>query len=219
MKEFRWGSTDSQIQILYDRLKLSTLKIIELVENDLAFKNIFNPKKHFILDSMDNDEFIKFQSLLENLNNLVYFNSLILVSFSTFEYSFKILCKTVNDLICPTIEFKEPYSGVINHCKDYLCNKTKVIDFSQDELDNIYCRIKNVNKLRNLITHHNGNLMKGNSKLLSDNQDYNIFKEDNRLSILGSGQVFIDDKDYILAFQSDTEIFLQILLIKLKNKT
>lgn len=218
MSDFLFKSTESQIQILYNRLKLSTSRIINLVDYELDFKGVFNTEKHSILDNSDYDEFIKFQSLLKNLNNIIYFNSLILISFSTFEFAFKIICKNVQDYICQLNEFKDPKSDVLNQCKTYLSKTTNLVDFTKDDLENIYLRIKNVNKLRNLITHHNGNLIRGNIKIAKEHKDYNLYSSDHRLMILGSGQVFIDDKEYIITFQRDTEFFLQIILSQINNR-
>lgn len=92
------------------------------------------------------------------------------------------------------------------------------MDFKKDGLQELYSNIRNVNKLRNLITHHNGNLIIDTSKTLREQNDYELFYLDDRLSILGSGQVFIDDCEYIQSFIKDCETFLNTIFIKLKNK-
>lgn len=94
--DFLLENTHQNIEILYDRLKLSTYNILKMVETETDFKGIFNPKKDVLFDNEFNSEFLDFQSLLKNLNNIVYYNSLILISYSVFEYSFKHICFTVN---------------------------------------------------------------------------------------------------------------------------
>ena len=55
-------------------------------------------------------------------------------------------------------------------------------------------------------------------EIAKEHKDYNLYSSDHRLMILGSGQVFIDDKEYIITFQRDTEFFLQIILSQINNR-
>lgn len=216
--EFLLDSADQNIDILYDRLKLSMHNILNMVEAEIDFKGIFNPKKDKLFGSDYNDEFLNFQFLLKNLNNIVYYNSLILISYSIFEYSFKLVCRSCQDHLNPSIAFKDPKSNVLHNCRVYLSQEIKLIDFKQVGLEDLYTKILNVSKLRNLITHHNGNLFKDKSTPLIKQKDYDLFNSDNKLIVLGSGQVFIDDSEYIQSFIRDSETFLKILIKTLKSK-
>lgn len=213
------GDTNQKIDLLYDRLKLSMYSILKMVEADIDFKGIFNPKKDKLFNNDFDSEFLNFQLLLKNLNNIVYYNSLILISYSIFEYSFKLICANCHDHLNSDIKFKDPKTDVLNKCKLFLRNEIKWIDFEQDGLEVLYDKILCVNKLRNLITHHNGNLLKDKTISLKNQKDYDLFNSDKRLAILSSGQVFIDDSEYIHCFIKDSESFLKTIIRHIINRS
>jgi RNase P/RNase MRP subunit p30 len=107
----------------------------------------------------------------------------------------------------------------LKSCKNYLCKETKLIDFKQDELETIFHKILNINRLRNLIAHHNGNLIKDKSKSLEAQKDFNIFNLNKQLKIYTNGQVYINNSEYIKNFIQDSRAFMHILVEQLKNKT
>ena len=201
----------NDIEGLYDSLRLSVDEIIRIIrkEND----KYYNPKTDTILECDSKKDFIDFQYFLKGLNSFIYHNSLILTSYSIFEYSLKLVCKY--------IEYN------CNNCGDYIDEKNKILEncfkyikrsnVSFDEIDGIYQRISIVNKLRNLIAHYNGNIRIDKNKTLENQNNYILFISDKRLYIHKDGQVYINDDEYIMSFIRDSFDFLNYIIEKIKT--
>lgn len=56
----------------------------------------------------------------------------------------------------------------------------------------------------------NGNMFKELSKTLKRQPNYNVYESDKRLVIIGNGQVYIDDSDYIKLFVDKSLEFLNL---------
>jgi hypothetical protein len=64
-------------------------------------------------------------------------------------------------------------------------------------IDSKYNRIYDVNKLRNLIAHYNGNLIKDKNKSFELQEDYEYFRNQEFLTIISNGQIYINDFEFI----------------------
>jgi hypothetical protein len=184
--------------------------VLKVVSKENDFKCHYNPKQQIIVEVANNDDFIKFQSWLRNLNNYVYYNSLILSSYSLFEYSLILICYYIDKYIDPTKKFKEPRKDIFKSCVQYIIS-TIPIHFEDEELQVCYQEIDNVRKLRNLIAHHNGSL--DNKK----QEEFSFVTKDKRLVIIDNKQVYIDDSAFIREFTSISKKFLDLILVATKN--
>lgn len=207
----------NKLEMLFQQLELSIQNIVKMVEGDTNFKGIYNPQKDKIIESPDKEEFIRFQSLLRNFNTYVYYNSLILVSYSLFEYFLKSICEFVNEHIRPKFEFNFDKGDTLHNCRDFLSNKTHLIDFKHDDIKLLYDELKKVNHLRNLIAHRNGNLLCDRSKNVEKQNYFELFKRNKHLSINSDGQVYIADENYIKVFVDQGKTFLRLILDKLEE--
>ncbi|WP_423128480.1 hypothetical protein [Gaoshiqia sp. Z1-71] len=206
----------SNIDLLYMRLGLSLNNILKMLENENDFKGFYNPKKYKIIDCDDVGEFTKFQSTIKGLNNYIYYNSLVLSSYSVFEHSLKLICNFIDKYFVLPEKFIDKPIDILGNCMKYI-KRTQLVDFGDTEIDKIYMQIKKVNKLRNLIAHYNGNLIKDRSKPLKKQTNYNLFKSDKRLIIIGNGQIYIDNDEYISSFVEESEKFLNLIIKQIKN--
>jgi hypothetical protein len=60
-----FDSLESELDIIYHRLKLSTLNIFRLVNDDMKIKGFYNPSNgDKIIDSENSSEFESFQEFL-----------------------------------------------------------------------------------------------------------------------------------------------------------
>ncbi len=55
------------------------------------------------------------------------------------------------------------------------------------------------------------------SKTLERQPNYNVYESDKRLVIIGNGQVYIDDSDYIKLFVDKSLEFLDLIIGQLKK--
>jgi hypothetical protein len=214
--DIHYDIIQSDVDFLYMGLKLSMHNILRMVEQENDFKGFYNPKKDTVVECENISEFEKFQSLLKGLNNYVYYNSLILSSYSILEHSLRLICYFINEHFDLPKKFKEEQRDILGNCIDYI-KSTQFVNFNEKEIDRIYMQIQNANKLRNLIAHFNGNLIRDNKHPLEKQQYYNLFKSDKRLKIIDNGQVYIDNCDYISSFVYNSEIFLKTIIEKIKN--
>ncbi len=187
-----------------------------MIENENDFKGFYNPKKDKIIDCDNIGEFTRFQSTIKGLNNYIYYNSLILSSYSVFEHSLKLICYFIDKHFLLPEKYIDKQINILGNCIEYI-KKTRLVDFNDKEMDRIYMQIKKVNKLRNLIAHYNGNLIKDKSKPLEKQSNYNLFISDKRLIIIENGQIYIDDEKYISSFVEDSERFLNLIIMQIKN--
>lgn len=206
----------SDIDSLYFTLGLSLNNILKIVEKENDFQRFYDPKKYIIIDCDDVVEFAKYQSTIRGLNNFIYYNSLILTSYSVFEYSLKQICNFIDKHFALPEKFIDKPRDVLGNCIRYI-KRTQLGDFNNKQFDKIYMQIKKVNKLRNLIAHYNGNLIMDKSKPLKNQPNYNLFISDKRLKTIDNGQVYIDNDEYISSFVSESERFLNMIILQLKK--
>jgi hypothetical protein len=204
------------VTLLYSRLQLSMDKVIKLVEEDNRINGFYNPKKDIIIESDSICEFKEFQALIKGLNNIIYYNSLLLSGYSIFEYSLKSICFFISEHFLNYKLFEDEQRDILGNCIKYL-KGTDLINFKGKEIDKYYVQIKRVSKLRNIIAHYNGNIFKDKTKSLKNQKHYILFSSDKRLSIMQNGQIYIDDSDYIISFIQDSEKFLIRVIEEIKN--
>ena len=208
---------EQHIESFYHRLRVSASKIFILVEDEISFKNIYSPKKGFIVQSDNKIEFELFQETLRNLNNIVYFNSLLLGSYSIFETSFKRLCEFVEEHSNPRLKPFNTDRKILQSCRQYLSD-SKLVDFTRKEFDSKYTYLIEANDLRNLIAHYNGNLIKEKRKSIEHQPEYKQFHK-KYLTIMNDGQVYINDDVYIKNFIKISGDFIQLIIKELKKNS
>lgn len=213
---FAFTILESEIENTYHGLRLTTFKILNLVQNEINIKGIYNPEIHTIIKSEDNEKFESFQEILRNLNNVVYYNSLLLSSFSIFEMALKQLCLFVEEYSSPRLAFTHPNREILKRCRGYLAD-SGLVNLSITNIDSKYVSICELNKLRNLIAHYNGNLIQERKKDLVLQKDYKVFKSHKYLTIMNNGQVYINNANYIKDFIDDCQEFIRLIILELKK--
>ena len=135
-----------------------------------------------------------------------------------FEISLIRICEFIEEHSCPKMEFPRPNREILKECRKFI-NDTKLVDLTEKSFDSKYTRISNVNKLRNLIAHYNGNLKKEKNKILKLQKDYKYCASQEYLTIMNNGQVYINDFKYINNFIIESEQFIKTLFKQLENKS
>jgi len=213
---YHFESLEYDIDNVFMRLHLSANGIMKLVQEEIYHKGIYDPKR-YILPEEDNKEFESFQEILRNLNNIVYFNSLILGAYSIFEICLIRICEFIESHSCPRIKFDTPKRKILKNCRKFI-HDSKLVDLTIKSFDSRYNHISDVNKLRNLITHYNGNLIKEKNKILELQADYEYCANEEYLTIMNNGQVYINDFEYINNFIVESEQFIKAIFKQLENR-
>lgn len=208
---------DSEIDDIYLRLHVSSKNILRFVENLNNSKGFFNPKRDSIVETENIDEFKRFQSIVKNLDNYIYYNSLLLVCCSILEHSLKEICFFIENHSDPQKIFNNPNTDILNKCLSFI-DDSKLVNFKSRQTEKTVLQIKQVQKLRNLIAHYNGNLMQEKCKVLTKQKYFHLFDSDKRLLILDNGQVYINDSEYITSFIICSESLLRGILNDIKKQ-
>ena len=212
---FHFEKLEYDIEYIYTRLNLSSQGIVKLIQEELNQKGLYNPKRD-ILPNGDHPEFESFQEIMRNLNNIVYYNSLLLGAYSVFEICLIGICEFIGSHSMPRKEFVRPNREILKKSRRFI-NDTKLIDLSNKEIYSIYNHLSNVNKFRNLIAHYNGNLITEKNKSIEQQIDYEYCKNEKFLTIMDTGQVYINDSEYINKFIRYSEKFVKSIVEQIKN--
>lgn len=218
MSVFDQNFLEFKIEPRYARLLHSAAKIIKAAQEETDSKNIYDPKKHSLVETENREEFKEYQTRIRNLNNYIYYNSLLLVSYSIFEHCLEDVCLFIDEKNLSQELYKKPERDILKENYMYLLGKTGLIELPDPELDRCYNEISDANKLRNLIAHHNGNLIKDKDRALEKQVNYKVFNKNKSLSICKNGQIYINNPAYILDFIHIFHKFLYIIIEKIKIK-
>lgn len=202
-----FDSLRSKIDYQYASISNFTNDILKTVIEKVEFQGLYNPKYHILIESEDDNQFLEFQAFMRGLTNFFYYNSLILTIYSSFEFSIKQVCQFIYKRYYPEITFNENNTkDVIGYCNKYI-SSTVLLGKSNKQINKLWEEITQVQKLRNLLAHQNGNLVK-HKKVASEHPYFKLFSKDKRLFIAANGQVYIDDDEYIRSFLKNTQVYL-----------
>ena len=213
---FSFEILEKGIEDIYCRLQYSTHTIFNMVQNDIYKKGYYNPKWNTIIESKNKKAFEDYQELLRNLNSEIYYYSLLLVSFSSFEISLKQICLFIEQYSEPKYPFDPPNRLILKNCRDFI-NSSKLVDMTEKEIDSNYSFLTKINDLRNLIAHNNGNLIQNRNLGLESQKYYRVFNSEKFLTINLNGQVYINDDEYIKEFNRRSKEFLNNIINTLKK--
>lgn len=213
---FAFEILESMIDQLYYDLHRSSLGIFTLVRNELQLKGIYNTQTSNTILSNNIKEFEVFQEILRNQNNVIYFNSLLLGSYSIFEVAFKEICEFVSEYSCSQKKFIAPNRDILKNCRKYLA-ESENLNFSNNEMDSKYNYLMKISKVRNLIAHENANLIKDKSRSLEQQEKYKEFKAMKELTILQNGQTYINTEAFIHNFIEESQSFIGLIINQLKK--
>jgi hypothetical protein len=216
---FAFEKLESDVEFLYQNLNRSSSRIYGLVQNEIQFSGIYNPKTDCINISSAKKEFESFQEILRNLSTFVYFNSLLLVSYSFFEVTFKEICLFVEEYSKPRKIFDQPKRSILKECRRYLDEST-LVNFSSHDIETKYAYLSQIGEIRNLLAHHNGNILQDKTKKLEDQKNFVLYNsmKNKGLSILQNGQAYINDEVFIKRFIHESESFINLIIKQLDKK-
>lgn len=217
MKRLALDSLRSKIDFQYTRIRHFSNDVLSIVIKKSELQGHYNPKTHILVECEDDNQFLEFQAFLRGLTSFFYYNSLILSIYSLFEFSFKQVCLFLHTSYYPEVTFDENNKNdIIGNCNKYI-RKTVLTGKSDRQINIFWEEITQVQKLRNLLTHQNGNLVKQKNDV-SAHPNYKQFAKDKRLFIAANGQVYIDDDEYIRSFLKNTQLYLNKVIELEKQK-
>ena len=117
----------------------------------------------------------------------------------------------------PKFEFELPNRKILKNCRKYIAS-SKLVDMTNRKIDKIYGNLLQINEMRNLIVHNNGNLIQNKGIPIELQQNYDYYKKHDYLTISYNGQVFINNDKYIADFINESEEFINLIIEGLKNQ-
>ena len=209
--EWEFGKYISQINMVYskvsgaiekftkcmDKIEGEDTSDIEIIE-DLGTVEI----EQHLFDSLI--------SLGENLRNEIFYNSLVTAVYSYLDFGITQFCLLTDEYYnCPRSFEKTPGTGLFK-CVNYL---KKCFDIKTNNIEE-WDDIDKFRRLRNLIVHHNSNIIKNPEKGLSRQPHYKKLIDIEHLEITESGYVFIKDIEYIESMLERSSSFINNIILE-----
>lgn len=127
-------------------------------------------------------------------------NSTFITSFSLFESSFNRICKYAQKEKGIKLSLEDINGhGIIEKCKKYI---EKVIETDLNSLNENWIKLKNYNKIRNLIVHNSANFKKDKSKPSEEQDLYPLLNTSPSIAFKNEklGTFYIQDNKFIIEF-------------------
>ena len=152
--------------------------------------------------------------LAHNLQNEVFYNSLLVISFSFVEFALAELCRMLQPYIekeiKPYYQFRNEYG--IDKSKNYI---QEAFDINIAE-SKYWSKLQAVKKHRHLIIHNAGNVMVDYDSKLENQPDYKLYKANSKLDVTETGFIFIGDINYVHETLKDSIEFIKEVNDKIK---
>lgn len=154
--------------------------------------------------------------LLTNLQNRVFYNSLLTTTYSFLEYALTEYCRMLENYIEADIGPYHSYNKDkgIDKSKAYLRDAFEINISEEKE----WSQLKTYGKVRNLIIHNDGNIIKNSEKALKKQEDYQELSKIEELKITETGYLHIQDVKYIKALLDKSTTFLNSVIELTKEK-
>ena len=150
--------------------------------------------------------------LSENLENQVFYNTLVISIYSYFEFSLVEFCRLIDIYTDSEPNFEDIKGMGLKQARKYLA---QIFDLRLEKFEN-YQRITDMRKFRNLVVHNNANLFKDLNKPLTAQPDYLFFQHHDKFDVTSSGYIFINDLKQIKKFLDISNKFIGEILNRTK---
>lgn len=210
--DFKWdfGNYSSNINIRIGSVSDSIKKFLDCIEHIEAEKQkeIEEDGIEIIQEEGEIDqELIKSLSqLMTNLQNGIFYNSLLITTYSFLEYSLTEYCRMMENYILKDIGSYYSYNGNgIDKTRDYL-REAFEIDIAENKE---WSALQSYKKVRNLISHNDGNIIKDNSKTREEQPDFKEINKIAEIEITSTGYIHIQDIEYVKSLLNISIDFIQ----------
>ena len=214
-----------------NRLEIEISFFIEQIRGNLDYLSAFNRYVHanqeYINKNTDKEyEFFEFAyNQFHSYFPYIVNNSLLITFDSYFDYKFYILTKYISSQITNEFNIKKSNGTYIYKCFDYYIDVLK-IPISRENKN--WISIANNHRIRNLIVHNNSSLSKNLSdnisieelKEIKNHKDFEIINSNRFIDLIEfSGKFYIKDNELLIEFLDDIKMFLDKIILEIKNST
>lgn len=131
----------------------------------------------------------------ENLQNEVFYNSLLVISFSFAEFALAELCRMLQPYIQkeikPYYQYRAEYG--IDKSKNYI-QEAFELNIAESKY---WSNLQAIKKHRHLIIHNAGNVQVDYDRKIEEQPDYKMYASNDKLKVTETGFIFIREADYI----------------------
>ncbi len=193
--KFEWdlGKYLSQIYLVYSNVLDSIKRFSECLEHEQRDEPEIVIEKNYGSVEINKELFDSLFSLGENLKNASYYNPLLILANSYFEFGLIEYCRLLDNYKKEGKKIEKYKETGINKAKVFLMNAFDInleSDINWDE-------INKYRRLRNLIVHHGSNIIRKPNKSIEEQPDYQIISSMTDIDITSAGYVFIKKIDHI----------------------
>jgi hypothetical protein len=213
---FEWdlGKYLSQIHLIYSNVTETIKRFSECLDNNRDKEQEMEIEEEFGSTEIDQKLFESLISLSENLKNAIYFNPLLVLAYSFFEFGVMEYCQLLDNYKKEGKKFEKYKGRGINRAKTYLINAFDI----NLESDSNWNRINDYRVLRNLIIHQRSNIIRKPNKPIEDQPNYKIISSMADIDITSSGYIFIKKIDHINNLLDISVTLLNNIIDQTKSK-
>lgn len=153
-------------------------------------------------------------SLMKNLKNEVFYNSLLITAYSYLEFSLIEYCKLIEGYLTKDIRIARYKQSGILKAKFFLHD---AFDLDISDLEN-WNQIDAFRIHRNIIIHNNSSILHKQNRRLQEQKYFGLFADNKSVEIAESGRVFISDSKYIDSLLALSTHFLANIIEATKGK-
>ncbi len=157
-------------------------------------------------------DFIKAMTNAQNEN---FYNSVFVMACSFIEFSIAELCRVIQPYLKGTIEPYYNYKGLgYNKSQNYL---REALDIEINKLA-FWSEFKTNIKVRNCIVHNSGNIMFDYEREMENQPDYRLVAGNRNFELTETGYIFINNIEYIKAYNDKLWDFILEVFGIVKSK-
>jgi hypothetical protein len=193
------GHSSASVVSAIDRFE----KSVENIKREISESN---PNGEIISEvELEDDLGTAFATLMDDLQNEVFYNSLLVIAISFFEFSLIELCRVSEPYLVAGKERFSDYSGMgIQKSKKFLRGSWGIEIPKIKNWENIL----KYAEVRNCIVHNSSNVFEDYSRGIEEQECYKLFGSINTLTITETGYIFIKDIECIRGVHSMTTNFI-----------
>lgn len=211
--DFKWdfGIFSSKINLRLGSVSESIdefIACIKRIETEKQEQQVQAEEVHEI--EIDGELGEELSQLLTNLQNRVFYNSLLITAYSFLEYALTEYCRMLENYIEADVGPYHSYEKGkgIDKSKAYLKEAFEINISDQKE----WSQLKTYGKVRNLIIHNDGNIITDSEKALNEQNDFKELNKIPELDITETGYIHIQDVEYIKSLLEKSTTFLNSVI-------
>lgn len=202
-----------KIQLLYSNVVDSIRRFSKCLDDESSKNNNIEIEDENEIYNLNADLFDSMTLLGNNLKNASFYNSLLILAYSYFDFGINEYCSFLDKYKIQGKKLMKYKELGINRSKVFLLKSYK-IDLEKFKDWGV---LNNYRKIRNLIVHHNSNIIRNPNKYIEDQRDYKLLSSMKDIEITSAGYIFIEKIDHIFNLLNISANIINDIILKTRS--